>query len=49
MAKGGAIVSELPLEMYVGYKLSVGGTRAEATAEWHAAQQVAEQLLPSGC
>ena len=34
------LVSDLPLEMYVGYRLSVGGTREEATAEWHSAQQV---------
>ena len=40
------LVSELPLEMFVGYKLSIGGTRAEATEEWHVAQQVNGQLLP---
>ena len=34
------LVSDLPLEMYVGHRLSVGGTRAEASAEWHSAQQV---------
>ena len=34
------LVSDLPLEMYVGYRLSVGGTREEASAEWHAARTV---------
>ena len=34
------LVSDLPLEMYVGYRLSVGGTRKEASAEWHSAHQV---------
>ena len=37
------LVSELPLEMYVGYRLSVGGTREEASAEWHAARTVCSE------
>ena len=40
------LVSDLPLEMYVGYILSVGGTRQEATAEWDAAQRVRSETGP---
>ena len=37
------LVSDLPLEMYVEYRLSVGGTREEATAEWRCARQLIAQ------
>ena len=39
-----ALVSDLPLELYVAYRLSVGGTREEATADWHAAHQARSVL-----
>ena len=32
------LVSDLPLELYIAYTLSVGGTREQASSEWHGAR-----------
>ena len=40
----GRLVEALPLETYVGYKRSVGGTDAEAEAEWHAARMIEDAV-----
>ena len=36
------LVSELPLGLYVEYKVGCGATRAEAEEQWRAARQIAQ-------